>query len=174
MSDHKLMGGALTGEGARMMLDGWLSGDAHFYPLLVQFEDTDAGGIVYHANYLSFAERGRSGWLRVIGISQSDYLSEHKVGFVVRRASLDYLRPAKLGDEVIVETRLKELGRARVTALQCIKAAPQYDEKGDKITNGHIFANVEVEIVMVNESGRPVRFADDMLNRMKQIETSSK
>ena len=155
--------GGLIPDNARAVLDGWLDGAVHYYPLLVQFEDTDAGGIVYHANYLSFAERGRSGWLRVIGVSQGESLYEKKIGFVVRRASLDYLRPAKLGDEVIVETRLKELGKARLIAQQTIKAA-RADEK-DK--NGHIFANVEVEIVMVNENGRPIRFDAELIAEMK-------
>ena len=144
---------------ARAVLDGWLAGDVHYYPLLVQFEDTDAGGIVYHANYLSFAERGRSGWLRVIGISQGANLYEKKVGFVVRRATLDYLRPAKLGDEVIIETRLKELGKARLVADQIIRA-PHKDN------DGHIFANVEVEIVMVNATGRPIRFSPELVAAM--------
>ena len=145
------------------VLDGWLDGDVHYYPLLVQFEDTDAGGIVYHANYLSFAERGRSGWLRVIGISQGKNLYENKVGFVVRRATLDYVRPAKLGDEIIIETRLKELGKARLVASQIVRAP---HNKGDKDSVGHIFANVEVEIVMVNEAGRPIRFSPELVAAM--------
>ena len=82
------------------VIDGWMAGmGIHHYPMLVQFEDTDAGGIVYHANYLSFAERGRSGWLRLIGVSQSENLYENKNFFVVRSAHLSYIRPAKLGDE---------------------------------------------------------------------------
>ena len=148
---------------ARAVLDGWLAGDVHYYPLLVQFEDTDAGGIVYHANYLSFAERGRSGWLRVIGVSQGKNLYENKVGFVVRSASVDYLRPAKLGDEVIIETRLKELGKARLVASQIVRAPYKSKEKHN---DGHIFANVEVEIVMVNDAGRPIRFSPELVAAM--------
>ena len=145
------------------VLDGWLDGDVHYYPLLVQFEDTDAGGIVYHANYLSFAERGRSGWLRVIGISQGKNLYENKVGFVVRRAAVDFVRPAKLGDEIIIETRLKELGKARLVASQIVRAPQKAD---DKESRGHIFANVEVEIVMVNDAGRPIRFSPELVAAM--------
>ncbi len=156
----------LIPDNARAVLDGWVDGDAHYYPLLVQFEDTDAGGIVYHANYLSFAERGRSGWLRVIGISQGNNLYEHKTGFVVRRASLDYLRPAKLSDALIVETRLKEVGKARITATQIVRSASQEGASDKKSTFGHIFANVEVEIVMVNEAGRPIRFPPDLSAKM--------
>ena len=166
MSSEKHPFGGIIPDNARAVLDGWVDGDAHYYPLLVQFEDTDAGGIVYHANYLSFAERGRSGWLRVIGVSQGDNLYEKKTGFVVRRASLEYLRPAKLGDEVVVQTRLKELGKARLVASQIMTSAPDNETTGEKSTFGHIFANVEVEIVMVNEAGRPVRFDSDLIAKM--------
>lgn len=162
MTSHLPFDGMIPND-AGAVLDGWLDADVHYYPLLAQFEDTDAGGIVYHANYLSFAERGRSGWLRVIGVSQGKNLYENKVGFVVRRATIDYVRPAKLGDEIIVETRLKELGKARLVASQIVRA-PQ--KKGEKDTVGHIFANVEVEIVMVNEAGRPVRFPTELVAAM--------
>ena len=103
MSDTKILFDGIIPNDPVSFIDGWMQDGAHYYPMLIQFEDTDAGGIVYHANYLSFAERGRSGWLRLIGISQSRELADNKVGFVVKRANLNYLRPAKLGDEVIVE-----------------------------------------------------------------------
>lgn len=147
---------------AAAMLDGWIEGEAHLYPLLVQFEDTDAGGIVYHANYLSFAERGRSAWLRCLGISQQSFLQDQKVGFVVRRATLDYQRPAHLNDEVIVETRLQSGSAVRMIADQTIRGV----EAGKKVTDGHIFAKVEVEIVMVNEIGRPIRFPKEIFAKM--------
>ena len=169
MPDMNQLFGSLIPDKASAILDGWVEGDTHYYPLLVQFEDTDAGGIVYHANYLSFAERGRSGWLRVIGISQGDNLYTHKTGFVVRRAALDYQRPAKLGDALIVETRLKELGKARLTATQIIRSATKEGLAEEKSQFGHIFANVEVEIVMVNEIGRPIRFAPDLIAKMTML-----
>ena len=162
MSETKILFDGIIPNEPASFIDGWMQDGAHYYPMLIQFEDTDAGGIVYHANYLSFAERGRSGWLRLIGISQSRELADNKVGFVVKRANLNYLRPAKLGDEVIVETRLKHLGKARIIADQTIRRA----EKLEKDQDGHIFANVEVEIVMVNETGRPIRFAPDLLEKM--------
>jgi len=152
----------LIPQNTQAVIDGWMADGIHHYPMLVQFEDTDAGGIVYHANYLSFAERGRSGWLRLIGVSQSENLYENKNFFVVRSAHLSYIRPAKLGDELIVQTTLKELGKARLTADQTIISAEKY-KKGE---DGHIFAKVEIEIVMVNAKGRPTRFAPDLLEKM--------
>ena len=161
MAEETLFGGQLPLTNAAMM-HGWIEGDSHFYPLLVQFEDTDAGGIVYHANYLSYAERGRSGWLRVLGISQIAYLDQQQYGFVVRKASLDYQRPARLGDEVIVHTMMKSASPVRMRAQQIIRGI----STGKKIADGHIFANVEVEIVMVNAQGRPIRFPSEIYDKM--------
>ena len=78
-------------------LDGWFDGITHRYPLRVNFEDTDAGGIVYHAQYLAFAERGRSAWLRCAGIDQPALLADAGTGFVVRRIEIDFLAAAGLG-----------------------------------------------------------------------------
>ena len=161
MADDILFGGKVPATN-RAMMHGWIEGDAHFYPLLVQFEDTDAGGIVYHANYLSFAERGRSGWLRLLGISQTAYLDDAQYGFVVRKASLDYQRPARLGDEVIIHTIITSASPVRMRAQQIIRGVSQ----DKKITDGHIFANVEVEIVMVNAQGRPIRFPAEIYEKM--------
>ena len=74
-------------------LDGWVEDGAHHYLLRVQFEDTDAGGNVYHANYLAFAERARSAYLRCIDIRQEETMAagaEDSMMFVVRRLSIDY------------------------------------------------------------------------------------
>ena len=78
-------------------LDGRFDGITHCYPLRVQYEDTDAGGIVYHAQYLAFAERGRSAWLRCAGINQPALLADAGTGFVVRRIEIDFLAAAGLG-----------------------------------------------------------------------------
>jgi acyl-CoA thioester hydrolase len=91
---------------------------SHRYHLRVYYQDTDAGGIVYHANYLNFAERGRSEALRAMGIPHADMVQRHGVMFVVRRVILDYQRPARLDDELIVETRVTEVGGATATLCQ--------------------------------------------------------
>ena len=162
MAEQDLFGGFAPKTNESMM-HGWIEQACHFYPLLVQFEDTDAGGIVYHANYLSYAERGRSGWLRLLGISQTDFLENERYGFVVRKASLDYQRPARLGDEVIIETKMISVTAARMRAEQIIRGVAKGQKK---ITDGHIFANVEVEIVMVNAQGRPIRFPSEIYEKM--------
>lgn len=79
----------------------------HRHTLRVYFEDTDAGGVVYHANYLRWAERGRTEALRDMGLPHSEMQRLHGCFLVVRRASVEYARPARLDDEVVVATRIR-------------------------------------------------------------------
>ncbi|UKV16903.1 YbgC/FadM family acyl-CoA thioesterase [Thalassospiraceae bacterium SW-3-3] len=79
---------------------------------MVFYEDTDAGGVVYHANYLAFAERARSAMLNLLGFSNSLVAERHKVAIAVRHCTLDFRRAARLEDRLIVETRLIKLGGA--------------------------------------------------------------
>ena len=90
----------------------------HHHPIRVYYQDTDAGGIVYHANYLAFAERARSEALRAMGIPHAEMVKNHHVMFVVRRIILDYQRPARLDDQLTVETRILEVGGASATHRQ--------------------------------------------------------
>src|SRR5689334_23672771 len=89
----------------------------HVFPVRVYYEDTDAGGIVYHANYLRFAERARTEVLRDLGVPHADLVRDWKLMFVVRRAKLDYLRPARLDDSLAVVTEPVEM-RAAVVKLR--------------------------------------------------------
>ena len=104
--------------GADAMLDGRFDAGNHLYPLRVQYEDTDAGGIVYHAQYLAFAERARSAWLRCLGIDQPAMLADDGLGLVVRRIKIDFHLPAGLGDILDVESSLLRLGGASLRLQQ--------------------------------------------------------
>jgi len=84
----------------------------------VYYEDTDAGGIVYYANYLKFFERARTEWLRALGINQHDLLAQEGAAFVVRSASVDYRAAARLDDEIKLCLRVEKLGRASVQFAQ--------------------------------------------------------
>lgn len=84
----------------------------YFLPVRVYYEDTDAGGVVYYANYLKFCERARTEWLRALGVGQQALLAEQQLGFVVRSVQADYLAPAHLDDALEVHTRLATLRRA--------------------------------------------------------------
>ena len=138
-------GGVIDGG---VSLDGWVADGCHHYPLRVQFEDTDAGGIVYHANYLAFAERARSSFLRLIGVNQETALAGdaglplNGTMLVVRRLNIDYLTPAGLGAALRVETRMKTLRGASMHLDQAVM----------NLDDGHILARLLVDIVCVAAS----------------------
>lgn len=84
----------------------------------VYYEDTDAGGIVFYANYLKFFERARTEWLRAAGVSQQELVREHGAIFVVKSANLDYHAPAKLDDVLNLTLSIEKLGRASLSFVQ--------------------------------------------------------
>jgi len=88
------------------------------WPVRVYWEDTDAGGVVYYANYLKFMERARSEWLRACGFEQDVLRDEAGVVFVVRRVEIDYLSPARFNDQLDVSVSLHETGRASLSVQQ--------------------------------------------------------
>ena len=127
-------------------LDGALEDRKHDYHLRVQYEDTDAGGIVYHAQYLAFAERARSAWLRCLNIDQSRLLSQEKLAFVVRHIDIDFLQAAALGDVLGVTSEVLKISGARVTLQQTVT----------NIQSCLIVARLVVEIGFVNLQGAGV------------------
>jgi acyl-CoA thioester hydrolase len=92
---------------------------SHQFAIRVYYEDTDAGGIVYYANYLKFFERARTEWLREIGINQEVFLQQ-KLGFVVRKVEMDNIAPAKLDDLLKVRSSIVTLKRASLVFQQKI------------------------------------------------------
>jgi acyl-CoA thioester hydrolase len=88
------------------------------WPVRVYYEDTDAGGVVYYANYLKFFERARTEWLRSFGLNQDTLAQEEGLIFVVRRASLDFVRPARLDDMLEVTVEPLKLARVYVQLAQ--------------------------------------------------------
>lgn len=101
------------------------SATAFAWPLRVYWEDTDAGGIVFYANYLKYFERARTEWLRACGFGQQA-LRESGLGmFVVIEANLKYHRPARLDDQLLVTTWMQEAGRVCLTIGQQARMGPQ-------------------------------------------------
>jgi acyl-CoA thioester hydrolase len=92
----------------------------HQFRIRVYYEDTDLAGIVYYANYLKFIERARTEWVESLGIDQMALLATEGLVFAVRRVEADYLRPARFGDELVVETGLQTLGGARLVLEQVV------------------------------------------------------
>lgn len=109
--------------GAMMPAGGELQGRVHVLPVRVYYEDTDAGGVVYHANYLRFCERGRTEMLRAIGIELGRVQADEGLVFVVHKGEIDWRRPARLDDALTVETTLTRVGRASVSLRQIIRRA---------------------------------------------------
>jgi acyl-CoA thioester hydrolase len=91
------------------------------WPIRVYWEDTDAGGVVYYANYLKFLERARTEWLSALGLEQDRLAEEAGVVFVVRRVEADYLRPARFNDRLGVDCELAGLNRASLTMIQRVR-----------------------------------------------------
>lgn len=96
------------------------SSNEFIFPVRVYYEDTDAGGVVYHANYLRFMERARTEWLRQLGFEQDQLASEMNIVFVVGNLDIRYRKPARFNDELFVSTRIKKLGRASIEFEQDI------------------------------------------------------
>ena len=96
-------------------------GSAFIWPIRVYWEDTDAGGVVYHASYLRFLERARSEWMRALGYGQDAVREREGVVFVVRAMRLEFLRAARLDDELIVSVALAERKRASLLMRQTIR-----------------------------------------------------
>ena len=117
----------------------------HTHPVTVYYEDTDMGGIVYHANYLKFIERGRSAWVREMGVDQNALRAEGIV-FAVRHIEADFLAPARLDDALTVTTRLEAVRGARFEMAQEVTGA-----------GGAVLFRARVTVVAITLAGRPAR-----------------
>lgn len=125
-------------------------------PVRVYYQDTDAGGVTYHANYVNFLERARTEWLRSYGYTNPVLIREFGVMFVVRSIRLDYLRPALLDDLLTVTAQINDIGRSRVTLLQEVLRGEE------KLMEG------EVHLVCVTASGfKPVPVPDALRDQWK-------
>lgn len=127
------------------LLSGRMADGEHRYPVRIFYEDTDAGGIVYYARYLHFAERARTEILRLAGIEQSELRARHDVIFAVRRCTADYRRPAHLDDLVEVRSRLTLLRGAQLSTVQSIWRA------------GEELVRLVVDLAALRGDGRPTR-----------------
>lgn len=134
---------------------GHMAGTRHVLAIRVYYEDTDAAGIVYYANYLKFAERGRTEFLRLAGIDQSRLREERGLFFAVRRAEVEYLRPARLDDVLRIETQLTDMTAVKIDALQTISRAEEE------------LARVRMRVVCLKVDGRPARMPKDIAARFQ-------
>jgi acyl-CoA thioester hydrolase len=90
------------------------------FPVRVYYEDTDAGGVVYYANYLKFMERARTEWLRALGFEQDELTQKAGVVFAVRSAKLEFIKPARFNDRLEVTVDIEKIGRASMSVAQSV------------------------------------------------------
>ena len=133
------------GQGPALDPPGAAPLDRHTYSLRVYYEDTDAGGVVYHARYLGMAERARTEALRSAGAPHAELASAHGLAFVVHRLAVEYRRPARLDDLLCVDTTLAAISAARLSLRQTIRrdATP--------------LVTLAVDLACVDSTGRPAR-----------------
>jgi acyl-CoA thioester hydrolase len=145
--EHDLLVAGLTGE---------LTPSGHRIKARVYFADTDFSGVVYHARYLEFLERGRSDYLRLSGIHHTE-LADGKHGerivWVVRRMEIDFRSPARIDDILTIETRTERISGARIFMAQQVKR----DEE--------VLIDARVEAAIIGETGRPKRFPKEWIER---------
>ncbi len=125
---------------------GVIDGGVHVYPVRVYYDDTDAAGIVYYANYLRMAERARTEMLRMVGAKHSALARDNGVSIAVSRCEVDYLQPARLDDDLYICTRITSLGGATMWAEQIVRRA------------GADLARLTVRLACIGATGRAVRF----------------
>ena len=131
------------------------------WPVRVYYEDTDGGGVVYHANYLKFMERARTEWLRSLGFEQTALKSQMRIMFVVRGLALQYLRPANFDDALMVSTRLTRTGRSLLQFEQTIRR--------DDI----LLTQAMVEVACIDaEKFKPVPIPIPIRNAMQMTESA--
>ena len=137
---------------------GRFEGKTHILPLRVYYEDTDLSGVVYHANYLRFMERGRSEYFRGAGIEKLAMLDDDEpTAWTLRKVTLDYFRPARVDDLIEVHTRCTGLSGARMVADQRIYAA------------GELLVHGAVEACIITLKGRPRRIPEEMRAKLTPL-----
>ena len=134
-------------------LDGFIQDNKHYYPLKVFYEDTDAGEIVYHSNYLKYFERARSSLLNLLEISQFHLKEKDKISLVVRKADINWYKPAKLNDNLYIETCLKYAKNSSITINQMA-----YRYKSDSKKNELLVSGV-IQIVAINSNFKVKRIS---------------
>lgn len=130
-------------------LDGKLINNKHYYPIKIFYEDTDAGGIVYHSNYLKYFERARTSLLNLLKIDQIKLSQKHDTKLVVRKGDIIWHKPAKLNDTLLIETCLKYAKNTSITLEQ--KAFINNENETDLLVTG-LF-----QIVAVNDNFKVMR-----------------
>jgi len=135
--------------------EGLFRGPVHVLPIRVYYENTDAGGIVYHADYLNFAERARTEMMRRFGLSHQELMAEGGVGFAVQHVQATFRKPARLDDLLMVETRVLEVGGASMRVNQNIRR------------DGDLLVEIALRLALINGQGRADRMPASLRRALK-------
>lgn len=134
---------------------GRFEGKTHILPVRIYYEDTDLSGVVYHANYLRYMERGRSEYFRALGIKRAALDDSEPTAWTLRKAQLEYFRPARVDDLIEIHTKATTLTGVRMSAEQTIYCA------GALLTRGF------VEACIVTLSGKPRRISQEIRDKIQ-------
>ena len=140
---------------------GGFAGHEHHFALTVYFEDTDTAGVVYYANYLKFMERARSDMLRAVGVDQNEVLRSGGGAYYVADVGIRYVRPARLGDDLVVVTTVAQVRAASVEIQQRV------------MRDGELLADARVTAAFLDANGRPQRQPKDWVDRFRSITKSA-
>jgi len=150
---------APTGNAALKGL-GYFEGKVHILPISIYYEDTDLSGMVYHANYLRYMERGRTEFFRLAGISRARLEDEEPTAWTVRRIAIEYFRPARLDDQIAVHSVLTEVSGARLKVLQRVR-------RGDSL-----LVEGRVEACITTLTGKPRRLPEKVHDTLEPFVTT--
>jgi len=143
-------------------LTGRLTAEGHELAARVYYADTDFSGVVYHARYLEFLERGRSDFLRLAGVHHTELAAGslgERIAWVVRRMEIDFVAPARIDDILIIRTWAQDISGARIVMAQTLS-------RGE-----HLLIRARVEAAIVGETGRPRRFPKEWIAAFLRRET---
>ena len=127
------------------------------WPIRVYYEDTDTGGVVYHANYLKFMERARTEWLRSLEVEQDELRDNNGVIFAILSAQVNYLLPAKFNDELSVSSKVLKKGKASITIEQ------------EVIRESQVLCKGTIKVATLDDkSFRPKAMPDDVYKKIQQ------
>ncbi len=134
--------------------------NAFFWPIRVYYEETDAGGVVYHSNYLNFMERARTEWLRQLGFGQQQLYQQRGLLFAVTRMEVQFLAPARLDDALLVSVLLHAHKQASLVVQQTIQ----------RVQEQRHLVQASVRIAVLNQQFKPTRLPNDLLLALGESE----
>ena len=150
----------MTGLKAGLEGLGTFDGKTHILPISVYYEDTDLSGVVYHANYLRYMERGRTEFFRLAGISRADLEAEEPTAWAIRRIAVDYHRPARLDDRIAVRSVLTGVTGARIHVIQRVACG------------GMLLVEGRIEACMITLTGKARRLPKNVQETLARYVTA--